>query len=161
MKTNTDWLEVEDALFSSAQIVSAPGQHKPRPYKCTFPNCGRATTLKNDILHHIHSIHFKVPGKEHKNISKEAKQAALQYLEVDQSLLGFKNKRIELPRRKKGSTLNFHSTEHNVFGYESLDVTESRCFENATTDGVGEEEDEDDKDELLNLLATVRSSTFN
>lgn len=186
VETRTDWLAMENALFSSAQIISSPDVQIPRtyectfpicakkftridqlrthirshlqlkPYSCSFPNCDQTSTRKEHILSHIHSAHFNVSRSMQKSLSKEEKQIAEQYIEVNQDVLDEEEAKMSSirirprasHRRRKGLPTN------TVSSYNSLDYCEVLLDYPSVSD-------EDDKDELSSFLITVQPTTSN
>lgn len=123
-----DLFEMEDILFESATIFSAPVAPKPclyectfadcnkafttlyslsyhrrihtqsKPYRCSYPDCDHAATKKYCLLSHVNSAHFNIPHREHKHLSKEEKARAQQYLVVCQEELESERADIEMAR---------------------------------------------------------------
>lgn len=199
--THNYLLEMEDALFNSAQIVSSPKtQQKRRQYECVFGNCTKklpsfsclvdhlrshtqskpfkcscttdcdyAGTRRQNVQKHILSVHFNIPEKQHKYLSKEEKQRANQYLEIDQDTYDNGEIQVAMAQRLKLSVQRRLSTtdnttdnttdvtDHDDTGFETPDYTQVQ-FDDGTNI-FGSSEDEDDKEKLAAFLASLPPST--
>lgn len=140
VETRTDMLEMENALFRNAQIISAPEIEKPRPFACSFDNCSLkfhnisglrdhlrthsqskpfkcsytdcnfSANVKSTVLRHIYSMHLLVPIKESKNLSQEEKQKAEQCIIVDQEMIDNEEAQIALSKNRKRNRLSTNTT---------------------------------------------------
>lgn len=185
VETRTDWLEMENDLFNSAEIVSSPEVQKPRlfactfsncaksfnqfttlrnhlrthlkskPFKCLFPNCTHSSTQKEDIFRHINFVHFKVPRNKQGNLSKEEKQRAEHYVEVNQELLDEEEAQVESVRiGPKQSQRKRNCQQANTV---SADDSLNCCEVQIGYTGV----EKDDKEELFALLAALEPTISN
>lgn len=100
-----------------------------KPFKCSFPSCAHAAIIRPNVLNHIWAVHFRIPQKEFKNVSREEKERAEQYVKVDQELLDEEEAQIAMARqcstrrkRRNTQTKNNPSPHYNAFGYERLDL---------------------------------------
>lgn len=128
VEVRTDWLEIEDALFSSAQVISAPVIQRARPFECTFAKCSKkfatiavlrhhlrthtqatpfkcsypkciyTAAQKGNIYAHIYSVHFNIQKKKFKNVSNETKQRAEQYVVINQEELDIEETQTAMAR---------------------------------------------------------------
>lgn len=164
VETRTDWLEVEDALFRNAKIISPKKIKRPRPYACTFPNCTKkftftrrllehirvhsqskpfscsypdcdhTTHVRPNILRHVLSVHFYVPNKEVKYLTQEEKTMAKQYVVVNQHELDNEKAQLGMVQKNKCNKQNLPPTNTNELAMVK--------FDSDITD------EEDDKDQL-------------
>lgn len=187
--TNTDLLEMVNALFKSAQIVSPPEMevHRPLIYACPFSNCSKEfshishfrnhrrthtqtkpffcsfsdchfeTNRKSTLLSHVHSFHFNVLSKNQKKLSNDKKLRAEQYVGVKHDLLNEENAQIALARIEPKDKLN---KQQCSFDEHSISKNDSTNFSDDPVHNDTTEDEYDDKDELISLLATIRSATF-
>lgn len=120
IETRTDWLEMEDTLFSSARIVSPPEVHTPRPFECTFPRCTKKFTSLTHLLRHRRS-HFS--------------QSKMPFL------------------------CSFHNCDYTASRKEVIFSHMQSFHLNVPAREYETDENEDDKDKLAPLLATVHQPT--
>lgn len=148
--------KMEKTIIENGHTRKGMKHTKVKSFTCLFPNCTLKVEFaeKLEIIRHINCVHFKFELEEYNYLSKKQKQKAEQYIKTTNVLLVKEENQIGKAQKRKNEI--FDLTTHADSDFKSPHIKKAR-YEVITIDDSSDEED--DKDKLASLLATVQPST--